>query len=120
VLDCVCIMTHAVVKKEETRKLKEVVELINVDQNGVATTNTPFIWNSFDDEFYFKQNSKIFEKIKKRYGISMQELESEFRKRVNLLYAMYKKKTFGFEEVQRIISEYYKRPEEVLKKYGIQ
>jgi hypothetical protein len=96
-----------------------VVELINVDANGTATTNTPFIWNAFDDEFYFKENSKIFEKIKKRFGIRVQELDGEFRKRTQLIYALYKKKIFGFEEVQKIISEYYKRPQEVLKRFGI-
>jgi len=42
VLDCVCIMTHAIVKKHETRKLKEIVEIINITQEGVALTNTPF------------------------------------------------------------------------------
>ena len=29
VLDCVCIMTHAVVNNQETRKLREIVEIVN-------------------------------------------------------------------------------------------
>ena len=35
VLDCVCVMTHAIVKKQETRKLKEVVEVVNVNKEGI-------------------------------------------------------------------------------------
>src|SRR3989344_9543804 len=66
VLDCVCVMTHAIVKKQETRKLREIVEIINVTPDGIALTNTPFVWNPSDDRFYFKKNSKIFEKIGKR------------------------------------------------------
>lgn len=120
VLDCVCIMTHAIVNKEETRKLKEVVEIINVTPEGVALTNTPFMWNAFEDEFYFKRNSKIFEKIRKRYGLKVEELELEFRRRVQILYRLFQTKTFGFEEVQKIVNEYYKRPKEILKKYGIE
>ncbi len=120
VLDCVCIMTHAVVNKEETRKLKEVVEIINVTPEGVAITNTPFIWDSMEDEFYFKRNSKIFEKIKKRYGLRIEEIELEFRRRVQLLYRIYQTKTFGFEDVQKVINEYYKRPKEVLRRFGIE
>jgi flagellar protein FlaI len=119
VLDCVCIMTHAIVNNSETRKLKEVVEIINVTPEGIAQTNTPFVWNPSNDQFYFKRSSKLFEKISKRYGMTMKELETEFNKRVQLLFQMYKTNTSGFEEVQKVIMEYYKRPNEVLKKFGI-
>ncbi len=119
ILDGVCIMTHAIVKKQETRKLKEIVEIINVTPEGVAITNTPFVWNSSEDQFYFKKNSKVFEKISKRYGIPMDELNLEFRKRAQLLYNMYQKKVFKFEDVRNIIDEYYKRPEEVLRRFGV-
>src|SRR3989344_1883305 len=120
VLDCVCIMTHAIVNKQETRKLKEIVEIINVTDNGTAVTNTPFVWNPTNDQFYFKKGSKIFEKITRRYGMSIEELEMEFRKRVQLLHQIYQKKIFKFEEVQEIINEYYKKPAEVLKRLGVE
>ena len=119
VLDCVCIMTHAIVNKHETRKLREIVEIVNVTQDGIALTNTPFIWNPKDDQFYFKKNSKIFEKITKRYGLKAENLEMEFRKRVQLLYNLFRMKIFKFEEVQNVINEYYKKPEETLKKFGV-
>lgn len=119
VLDCVCIMTHAIAKKQETRKLKEIVEIINVTSEGVALTNTPFIWNPSDDSFYFKKNSKIFEKISKRYGITMQELDTEFRIRVKLLYLLYQNKVFDYQEFQDIITQYYKKPQEILAKLGV-
>ncbi|PIO08617.1 secretion system protein E [Candidatus Pacearchaeota archaeon CG10_big_fil_rev_8_21_14_0_10_34_12] len=119
VLDCVCIMTHAIVKKQETRKLKEIVEIINITPDGIALTNTPFLWNPSDDNFYFKKNSKIFEKISKRDGIKVETLEIEFRKRAQLIYTLYRKKFFGFKQFQEVVNEYYKKPEEVLKKYGV-
>jgi len=120
VLDCVCIMTHAIVNKEETRKLKEVVEIINVTLDGIALTNTPFMWNAMENEFYSKKNSKIFEKIRKRYGMRVEELDLEFKRRVELLYKLYQNKVFKFEEVQEIVNEYYKKPVEVLKRFGIE
>lgn len=119
VLDCVCIMTHAIAKKQETRKLKEIVEIINVTGEGVALTNTPFIWNAADDSFYFKKNSKIFQKIAKRFGIRMEEMENEFKTRVRLLYSVYQKRVFNFEQFQDIITQYYKKPKEVLAKFGV-
>lgn len=120
VLDCLCIMTHAIVQNQSTRKLKEIVEIINVTDEGVAMTNTPFIWTPSDNQFYFKKNSKIFEKISKRYGLPMEEIELEFRKRVQLIYILQKRKIFKFKDVEMIITEYYKKPEEVLRKFGIQ
>ncbi|MEK6841941.1 MAG: type II/IV secretion system ATPase subunit [Nanoarchaeota archaeon] len=119
VLDCICIMTHAIAQKQETRKLKEIVEIINVTAEGIAVTNTPFTWNPAEDQFYFKKNSKILEKISKRFGISNEELEKEFLKRVQLLYKLFENKVFGFEKFQDIITQYYKKPEEVLAQYGI-
>ncbi|MCK4647830.1 type II/IV secretion system ATPase subunit [Candidatus Pacearchaeota archaeon] len=120
VLDCICIMTHAIVNKQETRKLKEIVEIINVNPDGIALTNTPFKWNPAEDDFYFKSNSKILEKIALRYGLRMEELDLEFRRRVQLIYALYQKKIFKFEHVQKVIHKYYKRPEEVLREFGIE
>ena len=119
VLDCVCIMTHAIVNKKETRKLKEIVEITKVNPDGVALTNTPFMWNPLTDEFYFKRNSQVFEKISKRYGISMEELEIEFRRRVQLIYRLYQSKIFKFEEIQEIVNKYYKKPQEVLRKFRV-
>ena len=120
VLDCICIMTHAIVNKEETRKLREIVEIVNVNPDGVAITNTPFTWNPGDDRFYFKKSSKVFEKIAKRYGIRIEELEIEFRRRVQVIYQLYKKKVFNFDDIQEIVNKYYKRPAEVLRELGIQ
>ncbi len=119
VLDAVCIMTHATVNKQETRKLREIVEIINVTQDGVALTNTPVIWNPVDDQFYFKRNIKSFEKISKRSGLSLEEINLEFKRRVELLYVLYKRGIFGFAEVQEIINIYYKQPEKILRDFEI-
>ena len=120
VLDCVCIMTHAIVNKQETRKLKQIVEIVNVTPDGTAITNTPYVWSPSDNQFYFKKNSKIFEKIASRYGLRLEELDLEFKRRVQLIYKLHQNKIFKFKEVQNIINEYYKKPEQVLKKFGVQ
>lgn len=120
VLDCVCIMTHAIVQKQETRKLREIVEIVDIKSDGIAITNTPFTWNPNEDAFYFKKNSKIFEKIGKRYGITLQELNVEFQRRIELLYSLYENKIFNFEQFQNIVNQYYKNKETVLQRFGIQ
>jgi len=118
-LDAVAIMNHAVVKKEQTRRLSSIVEIINVNPSGIAITNTPFVWNPSDDKFYFKKDSKVFEKIKRRYGLTDQYLQQEFMLRSRLLYEMYKRKIYDFYDIQKTVNEYYKNPNNVLSRFGI-
>ncbi len=119
-LDCVTIATHATVKKQETRRIREIVEIINVSRDGTALINTPFIWNPADDLFYSKKQSKVFEKISVRKGIPLDKLQQELILRAKLLYVLHQRKIYGFDEVGKIINDYYKNPLEVLTKYNIQ
>lgn len=118
-LDCVAIMTHAVVNKQETRKLREVEEIINIDTNGNAVTNTPFIWNPKDNLFYFKRNINAFEKISRKYGMSIENLNRELNIRARVLFEMQKRWIFDFQQVQKIINEYHKNPKAVLRALNI-
>ena len=119
-LDCVAIATHAIVKSQETRKIKEIVEIVSVNKDGVALVNTPFKWDPARDVFYFKKQSKVFEKISLRTGISVESLQKEMMTRAKLLYELYKRKVFGFDEVGQTINEYHKNPAEVLNRYDLQ
>ena len=118
-LDCVAIATHAIVGKQETRRLREIVEIVNVNRDGSTLINTPFKWSPEQDAFYSKKESKVFEKISLKRGIPVEELKKELNRRAKLLYAVYQKKIFDFNDVQKIINNYYKNPEEVLASYGI-
>ncbi|MBD3253015.1 hypothetical protein GF386_04745, partial [Candidatus Pacearchaeota archaeon] len=118
-LDAVAIMTHTLLGNKESRKLREIVEIVNVDSKGVALTNTPFIWNARGDVFYFKKNSKVFEEIARKYGKTIEELNRELDIRAKLLFEMKKRKIFSFEQNQKIISEYHKDPSTVLSAFGI-
>ena len=53
-LDCVAVMTHAIVKHKETRRLRDITEIVNVKGDGTSVTNIPFMWNPRNDIFYFK------------------------------------------------------------------
>ena len=119
-LDCVAVATHAVINQREVRKLREVVEIVSVNTDGTAIINTPFVWDPSQDSFFFKKQSKVFEKICSRNGMSVEQLQIEFKRRAQLLYALAQQKVFEFEEVGKIINEYYKNPAAVLQRYGVQ
>ncbi|RLG11111.1 hypothetical protein DRN73_06150, partial [Candidatus Pacearchaeota archaeon] len=102
-----------------TRKLREVVEILNVSDTGIALTNKPFFWNALEDQFYYKENNRIFDKIAIRNGLRKEQIELEFRRRSELLRKMQQEKVFKFKQVQDVINEYYKNPKEILKKFNI-
>jgi len=118
-VDVVSIMTHALIGKQETRKLREISEIVNVNAEGIATINTPFIWNARENVFYSKNTNSVFEKIYKKFGLNPEELNKELRVRTALLNSMANKKIFRFEEVQTIINRYHQNPAAVLKEFGI-
>ena len=124
-LDCAAIATHALIgtnkgSPKETRRIREIVEIVNINKDGTAIVNTPFTWDASNDVFYFKKQSKVFEKISIRQGISVEKLQNELITRAKLLYELYKRKVFGFNEIQKIINDYYKNPVEVLNMYNVQ
>src|SRR3989338_6483871 len=119
-LDIVCVLTHAKVDGKPVRRLQEIVEIVKVEKEvGKAVTNTPLARDPSTDRFYFKTDSHVFNRIMMRHGIPKEKLQMEFLLRAKLLYKMYQNKIFEFAEVQKIINEYYKTPDEVLKKFGI-
>jgi len=119
-LDCVAIATHAVVENRETRRLREIVEIVNINKDGTALVNTPFIWSPEKDAFFFKKESKVLEKISLKHGIPIEKLKNEMVVRAKLIYELYKLKVFGFDEIAKIINDYYKNPVEVLTYYNIE
>lgn len=119
-LDCVVIATHATVGKQETRKVREVVEIVNVNKDGTALVNTPFRWDPSKDVFYSKKQSKVLEKMSARSGTPLKELYKELTTRARILFEMHKRGVSGFDEVSWVINEYHKNPVAILNKYGIQ
>jgi flagellar protein FlaI len=118
-IDAVAIMTHALVNKQETRKLREIVEIVEVTPEGMAMTNTPLIWNAREDSFYFKKSSHVFKKISDRYGFTMEELEREFKIRTLIISSLASNKIFSFDKVQSIVNHYYKDPATVIQMFGL-
>lgn len=119
-LDAVAVATHATIGGQETRKIREIIEVVNVNRDGSALINTPFRWDPGQDVFYSKRNSKVFEKISAKKGIPVETLQRELQIRSRLLFEMYKKKIFGFDEVGKIINDYYKNPSDVLAKFNME
>jgi len=117
-LDVVCVMVQEKEGKKMSRKLKEVVEIVKVDEGGVSST-IPFKWDPASKTFLYKLENYVFEKLFIKHGISKDKLVNEFKLRTALINKMYQNKIFGFEEVQEVINSYYKSKDKVLRRFGI-
>lgn len=119
-LDVICLMIQTKAKGKSARRIRDLVEVLKVQERiGRANTNNPFTWDPRYDKFYYKSDSKIFDKLVTRYGVRREELDLEFKRRTQLLMKMLNMDMTGFKQVQDVINAYYKTPELVLKKFGI-
>jgi len=118
-LDAIAIMTHARNGTKETRKLKEIVEVVNVNSDGTAQSNIPLIWDPSKDKFYFKKDMATFRKIEKRNGIRVDNLIIELENRTKLLNELAKRNILDVEDVKRVITDYIRNSATVLSQFGL-
>lgn len=119
-LAAVVVMTQSKIKGKEVRKVSSIDEIIQVkEQQGGAVINTVFKWDPKTDKFTFNPNSKVFENIAVHFGFTKEQVLNEFNIRVKLFKELFKRGIINFKEVQKIVHEYYKSPEVILKRYGL-
>ncbi|MCD4759710.1 type II/IV secretion system ATPase subunit [archaeon] len=118
-MDVVLVMASTRVKGKDVRRLKEVVEIISIDEKKGNVLNKPFIWNPGEDKFVYNSESHIFKQLVYQLGMGEIEIMEEWKKRTLFLNAMTANHIFDFHVVQGLINEYYKDPEAVLDRFGI-
>ncbi|MBI2581136.1 Flp pilus assembly complex ATPase component TadA [Candidatus Woesearchaeota archaeon] len=119
-LDIVCSVIHVKDQRRNIRRVKDVKEIIEVKQQvGTVDSNTLFEWNRIEDKFVYNGNSHIMSVISKRTGRTIKELEDDVRLRGLLLTKLLEKNMTHYKDVTRIVNEYYKDPDAVLRFFNI-
>lgn len=119
-LDLVLVMIHAREKGESARRMKEVVEIESVDQtSGKARTNQVYKWSPNEDNYEYTGTSYFLQEIAAHRGVETTELMKELERRTALLTWMQKNNVSNYKDVVKIVTEYRKNPEKVLKDAGI-
>jgi len=118
-LDAIVIMIHAKQKGESARRIKEVDEIISVDQATLdAETFRTIEWDPKHDTYSFNKNSPLLKKIAHNKGTTIEEVWKEIARRAAILEWMHKNGIEDYIDVCKTINEYYKNPEKILKKIG--
>ncbi len=119
-MDVVLTMMHTRVHGKPVRRLKEVVEIISIDDKKGNVLNKPFVWDPREDSFVYAAESYIFKNLVYEMGISEDEIYNEWKKRTMFLNALYYNGVIDFHAVQEHINEYYKDPAKALRRFGIE
>ncbi|RLF40718.1 MAG: secretion system protein E [Thermoplasmata archaeon] len=103
------------------RRVTSVVEIVKQDpESGRLISVTPFRWVSpLDDRFEYSGGSTILDRIRKEKGWSLEQLNQELENRKKILRWMQKQGIRSYREVGKIVAEYKKDPEAVLKRVDV-
>ena len=117
-LDVIAVMVHAKQKGESARRIKEIEEILGIDENGKVKTNLIFRWNNSTD-VYEKVNESIkLKKIAEATGTTIEAVKKEVERRKKFLQWLYQKGIKDFLEVAKYINDYYKSPEKFSEVIG--
>ncbi|MFB6214166.1 MAG: ATPase, T2SS/T4P/T4SS family [Candidatus Nanohaloarchaea archaeon] len=115
-LDVIVSMTHAKGVEKSARRAKEIHEVQKVmGESNSARTNVPFSWTARDDSFSARGEPYLFDQISNDYGVSKENLRQELEDRKKVLEWLQDKGVKEFDKVSKIIAEYYKDKEEIMK-----
>ncbi len=115
-LDAIIVMTHAKGVEKSARRVRGVHEVQKVmSESQSARTNEAFSWTARDDSYSMNGEPFLFDQISTDFGISKEELHEELEARTNILRWLKEKGVTDFERVSKVIAEYYKDREQVLK-----
>ncbi len=117
-LDVIIILGFSKVEKIDARRVKSLVEVVDVDMDtGQPITNELFTYVPSDDYFEFvSEESHILKEISDEKGISKEEMWRELQRRATILKWMQENNITGFEEVGEVIAQYQSNPEKLMEK----
>lgn len=98
------------------RRVKEIIEIVGIERRtNEIITNTVFKWSPVTDSFKFYGQSSLFDKIGERTNITIKEVLDEWKQRADIIKWMQKNEVRSYLEVAKIVTAYYKEPENTIK-----
>jgi archaeal flagellar protein FlaI len=116
-LNNVVIQIQARTEKGVVRRLKQVLEIVGFEpETNELITNTVYEWEPGTDQFTFKGHSFLFDKIMEIKNFTHEEMDAEFQRRVAVIHHLVVKKINDHRQLWRLISGYYKDPDDVMRR----
>ncbi len=117
-LGAIIVMTFAKEKGESARRVKEIEEIVSVDENGNIKTNLVYRWVPGTDTFEKVNESFRLKKIAEYRGISYEDVLNDLEMRKKFLRWLLSQRIKDYTEVTKYISEFYRNPKKIMEMIG--
>ena len=116
-LNFVIIQKHVRVKDSIVRRITEIIELVayEADTNEIVT-NTVYAWDPRSDSYMYRGHSFILDGMMEVRNMTHDEMDAEFKRRVDIINYMVEKDFSDFIEISNLIVSYYKEPMETVQR----
>ena len=116
ILDIVIVMIHAKEKGKSARRVKEVMEIQNIDKaTGTANAVRAFAWIPAEDRIEFKGYSWVLNKISIDKGIPIRDIYRDIEQRKAVLDWLVKNNIRSITKVAKYVEMFYKDRERLLR-----
>ena len=116
-LNAISIVRRLVVNNVSLRRTISVSEMLGRDRDRTAfKTKEVFRWNAETDTYEYLGESFLLDNISKQWGYSKREINDELKKRKTILDYMVRKNIRSYEDVSKLVLDYFSDPETVYKK----
>jgi flagellar protein FlaI len=75
-----------------------------------------FRWDAEKDEYFSVSRSPLLDKIASEWGYSHEEIDQELQMRKTILEYMVRKHIRSYEEVSKLVLDYFADPEQIFRK----
>jgi len=116
-LDAIAIVRKMVVNNVSLRRTIMVSEMLGWDDNKDSfKVHEVFRWNAEEDVYKSTAQSYLLKEIASQWGYSKREIDQELKKRKVILDYMVRKHIRTYEDVSRVILDYFSDPKAVYRK----
>ena len=116
-LNAISIVRRLVVNNISMRRTISVSEMLGWDRKkNDFKIQDIFRWDAEKDEYNYLGQSPLLEKIAQTFGWSKDEIDNELRKRKTILDYMVRRHVRSYEDVSKLILDYFSDPERVYRK----
>jgi flagellar protein FlaI len=116
-LNAISIVRRLVVNNVSMRRTISVSEMLGWDRNtNDFKIHDVFKWDAEKDVYNYLGVSPLLEKIAETFGWSKDEIDNELKKRKTILDYMVRKHVRSYEDVSKLVLDYFSDPERVYRR----
>jgi len=112
-LDLIVLISRVKMKDRIYRKVINISEPYWDERSNRIRIKTIFEYDAYKDTYVFTGSSQTLDKISRRYGITLDVIIEDIRRRRTIIQWMIKKNIRDFESFIDIMKRYYLNPDEV-------